>query len=183
MILYSKMKYFVAQVQTTKEDFFITTVHKALEFRKEQQKFIFLKRCLPIRRKGKIQNENKPIFPGYIFIEASEIDSELFNIIRETKYFMRFLPENKKIISVEHKDLAILQHFIRMGSVAQVSMVTFDENDRIVIKSGPMHGLEGSIVKVDKRKKRAKIALDFSNEQFLIDLAFEVLEEAKNEQK
>ena len=44
-----------------------------------------------------------------------------------------------------------------------------------------MQGLEGFIVKVDKRKKRAKISLDFAKENFLIDLAFDVLEENRNE--
>jgi transcriptional antiterminator NusG len=36
-------------------------------------------------------------------------------------------------------------------------------------------GLEGKIVKVDKRKGRAKIKLDLYNDSFAIDLAFEVI--------
>ncbi len=177
------MKYFATQVQTANEDNFITTLNSLLDFRKERQKFIFLKRCLPTRRAGKVINEYKPIFPGYVFIETDNLDSELFNVVRKTKYFLRFLPDNKNINSIEKKDLAILQHFIKMGTISQISTVTFDENDRIVVKSGPMYGFEGSIVKVDKRKRRAKIAFDFSNEHFLIDLAFDVLEETQNEQK
>ncbi len=177
------MKYFAAQVQTTKEDLFITTLTKSLSSRLERQRFFFLKRSMPIRRAGKTSIETKPIFPGYVFIEAESIDPELYDTMRHTKSFLRFLPNNKEICSIEHKDLSIIQHFIRMGSVAQISTVTFDENDRIVVKSGPMQGLEGCIIKVDKRKRRAKIALDFSNEQFLIDLAFDILEEQKNEQK
>ncbi len=177
------MKYFAAQVQTNKEDFFIDSVQVALEMRKDKQRLVFLKRCLPTRRAGKVQNEYKAIFPGYIFIETEDIDMELFNTLRHTKYFLRFLPENKHISSIENRDLSLLQHFMKMGTVAEVSTVSFDENDRVVIISGPMMGLEGSIVKVDKRKKRAKIALDFSNEQFLIDLAFNILEESQHEQK
>ncbi len=180
MILYT-MNYFAAQVQTLKEDSFIATLHTSLAFRMEQQKFFFLKRQLPIRKAGKIIDEYKPIFPGYIFIETECIDSELFNIIKKTKSFLRFLPDNKNVCALEHRDLSILKRFISMGSVAEISTVIFDENDRIVVKSGPLLGFEGSIVKVDKRKKRAKIALDFSNEQFVIDLAFDVLEEAKHD--
>ena len=40
-------------------------------------------------------------------------------------------------------------------------MVHFDENERIVVDEGPLNGLEGSIIKVDRRKQRAKIQLDF----------------------
>ena len=33
-----------------------------------------------------------------------------------------------------------------------VSMVHFDENERIVVDEEPLKGLEGSIIKVDRRK-------------------------------
>jgi transcriptional antiterminator NusG len=36
-------------------------------------------------------------------------------------------------------------------------------------------GLEGRIVKVDRRKGRAKIMLDLYNDSFSIDLGFEVI--------
>jgi len=40
--------------------------------------------------------------------------------------------------------------------------------------------IEGKIIKVDRRKKRAKVVLDLYDEAFSIDLAFEVIEKAKN---
>ena len=40
---------------------------------------------------------------------------------------------------------------------------------------GPLKGLEGLIIKVDKRKKRAKIKMDFANDSILIDLGFELI--------
>ena len=33
------------------------------------------------------------------------------------------------------------------------------------------------IIKVDKRKKRAKVKMDFSNDSILIDLGFEIIKE------
>ena len=170
------MKYFAVQVQTTKEDLFIELLSKQLDFRNQKQNFIFLKRCLPIRKKGIVKNEHKPIFPGYIFVNADAIDSELYSIMRSTQYFVRFLPENKNIRNIENRDLSLLEHFLRLGNVAKISTVVFDENQKIIVKEGPLKGLEGSIIKVDKRKQRAKIALDFANTQFAIDLAFEVIE-------
>lgn len=170
------MKYFAVQIQTTKEDSYIELVNKKLDFRTDKQNFIFLKRCLPIRKKGKVTNELKPLFPGYVFVKSDEIDSELYNIMRTTQHFVRFLPDNKQIRNIEHRDLTILEHFLQLGGVAKISSVVFDENQRIQVKEGPLKGLEGSIVKVDKRKKRAKVSLDFANTQFVIDLAFEVIE-------
>ena len=180
MVLYI-MKYFAIQVQTTKEDFYIELVSKQLDFRSEKQDFIFLKRCLPIRKKGIVNNELKPIFPGYIFIKTDEIDSKLYTIMKSTQYFVRFLPENQHICNIQSRDLNLLEHFLRLGNVAKISTVFFDENQRIIVKEGPLKGLEGSIIKVDKRKQRAKIALDFANTQFAIDLAFEIIEKNTNQ--
>ncbi len=74
------------------------------------------------------------------------------------------------------RDLELVLHFInRAGPIAGISKVYFNENDRIVVVDGPLKDLEGRIVKVDKRKKRAKIKLDLYGDSFAIDLAFEVL--------
>lgn len=59
--------------------------------------------------------------------------------------------------------------------MAEKSKVYFNEEDRIVVSEGPLKGLEGRIIKVDKRKGRAKIKLDFYDNSFAIDLAFEII--------
>jgi transcriptional antiterminator NusG len=80
---------------------------------------------------------------------------------------------------LEDRDLEIVLHFIkRVGPVAGKSKVYFDENARIVVTDGPLMGLEGKIIKVDKRKERAKIKLDLYDDSFCIDLAFEIIEPA-----
>ncbi|MFW5689149.1 MAG: KOW motif-containing protein, partial [Spirochaetota bacterium] len=45
----------------------------------------------------------------------------------------------------------------------------------IEVKEGPLAGLEGRIVKVDRRKQRAKVRLDLYQESFLVDFGFELL--------
>jgi len=62
------------------------------------------------------------------------------------------------------------------GKVADTSKVVFDENERIVVIEGPLKGLEGSIIKINKRKGRAKVSLDMCESSFLIDLSFEILD-------
>ena len=71
--------------------------------------------------------------------------------------------------------MSILQHFLKFGQNISASQVYFDEHDRICVVEGPLKGLEGLIIKVDKRKKRAKIKMDFANENLLIDLGFELI--------
>jgi transcriptional antiterminator NusG len=78
--------------------------------------------------------------------------------------------------------LELVLHFIKnVGPLAGKSRVSFDENSRIAVISGPLSGLEGRIVKVDKRKGRAKIKLDLYGDSFCIDLAFEVMVKARDQ--
>jgi transcriptional antiterminator NusG len=169
------MNYYAVQVQTGSEEKIIDNVKTTLAYKLEQQNFIFPKRILKIRKSGILKDEAKPVFPGYFFIEAENINTELYNTLRGTKGFYRFLKSNQEITALTGKDLSILQHFINFGQTISTSQVYFDENDRICVTSGPLKGLEGMIIKVDKRKNRAKIKMDFANENLLIDLGFELI--------
>ena len=65
---------------------------------------------------------------------------------------------------------------MKLGEVVEKSKVYFDENNRIRIAEGALKGLEGRIVKVDRRKKRAKVSLSLYEDSFQIDFGFELME-------
>lgn len=139
----------------------------------------FLRRRLSIRRGGRTGNELAPIFPSYIFLESEEtLSISVRWSLRRTDGFYRFLKSNRDVRPLEGRDLELVLHFLRLGSVAEKSRVVFDESDRISVLEGPLKGLEGNIVKVDKRKGRAKIKLDLYEDSFTIDLAFEKMTKA-----
>jgi transcriptional antiterminator NusG len=173
------MNYFAVQVKTRGEEKFIRyfrAFHPELSF-----PIYFPKRALNLRRKGRVYSTTAAIFPGYIFLEIEDEREFLAQqwALRRTEGFYRFLRSNQNISPLFGKDLELVLHFIKkVGPLAGTSKVYFDENARIVITAGPLLGLEGSIVKVDKRKGRAKIKLDIYDDSFAIDLAFEVIEPA-----
>jgi transcriptional antiterminator NusG len=173
------MKYYAIQVKTRAEEKYMD-LFKALhpDFTPE---IFFPQRRIDERRRGVIVSRKKGIFPGYIFLELDEEDS-IMNYhwdFRRTDGFFRFLKSNQNIVELRNKDLELVLHFIKkVGPVAGKSKVYFNENSRIVVMDGPMLGLEGKIVKVDKRKGRAKIKLDLYDDSFTIDLAIEVIEPA-----
>ncbi len=57
-------------------------------------------------------------------------------------------------------------------------MAFFDENKRIRIVAGPLKNLEGMIVRVDRRKGRARVRLALYEDSFEVDFGFEALEAA-----
>jgi len=170
------MNYYALQVRTKGEENYIKRFAAANP--ELAAPLHFPQRALKIRRGGKIMEGKAAVFPGYIFAEAEDLEgaADLKWAFRRTEGFYRFLPSNQNISPLAGKDLETALYFIkRAGPVAGISKVYFDENSRIVVRDGPLSGLIGKIIKVDKRKGRAKVRLDIYDDSFCVDLAFEVI--------
>lgn len=173
------MNYYAVQVRTGKEPELLAQIKKIIvAARLQPVAAYFPRRVLYIRKKGIKQKVDAPVFPGYIFLETMEYPSVLYSSLRKVTGFYRFLPDNYNPIPLTGKDLAILHHFLAFGEVSNPSRAYFDENSRICIVDGPLKGLEGKIIKVDRRKCRARVRLDIYTDSFPIDLAFELIQPA-----
>ncbi|GMO23216.1 MAG: antiterminator LoaP [Termitinemataceae bacterium] len=171
------MKYYAIQVKTRSEEKFIKIFQ--CEHPEVAAAMYFPKREVIEKRMGKKEHKILPVFPGYLFIEiADDVDIHQYHwTFRKTDGFFRFLKSNQNISRFSGHDLEIILHFIkRPSSLAGISKVFFNENDRIVVVSGAMAGFEGKIVKINKRKGRAKVNLDLCGENFAFDLSFETIE-------
>lgn len=140
----------------------------------EKHKFIFLTRELNIRRRGSWVKSLEPVFPSYIIMQTSEtVDLQTINLLKGFSEFYHFLKSNTEITPLAGNDLEIIKHLLGLGPKIGPSRVRFDENDRIVVVDGPLKGFEGNIIKVDRRKQRAKICVDFAGASHKMDLSFE----------
>lgn len=170
------MSFYVVSVQPGKEPSFITIGRNRVP--SESAAFHWPRRKLTIRRQGKREESLAPVFPGYVFLECEEIDAKLFATAKRLPGFYRFLESNDRVRPLAGNDRELVAHFIRFGEVIGKSVVTFDENARIQVVSGPLAGMEGRVVHVDRRKGRAKVRLDLYQESFLVDFGFDVLNPA-----
>ncbi len=168
------MNYYVVQVKTRGEEKYLSLAGRST--REWAVRLLWPRRNLTIRKQGRNIRSLAPIFPGYLFIEADSLDPELYWSLKRIPGFFRFLRSNDDIIPIEGDDKRLLLHFLSYGEIIDKSKVIFDDNNRIRVLEGPMKGLEGLIVKVDRRKKRAKIRLTMYSEAHLVDLGFEVIE-------
>lgn len=169
------MPFFAVQVWTGSEVRFLAALRKA---KGDETGLFWPRRSLRIRRAGLWTDSLAPVFPGYLFIQASEIDSGLFVAARRAPGFLRFLPSNDAIAALGPKDQQLLSHFLAFGEIVDLSTVSFDENRRIRVIAGPLKGLEGRIIRVDRRKGRARVRLELYEDSFEIDFGFASLEKA-----
>ncbi len=175
------MAYYVLQVRTGKEKNVLARLEK--EHPEIRSRLSWPRRTMLIRRRGKTRKEEKPIYPGYLFLDGPPpeqpdspgISPEILHIFRKTPDVARFLPDSQNPRPLPEEEERILRRLTRTGDITALSKVSFDENQRIVVKEGPLQGLEGQIVKVDRRKKRARIRLDLYKEGHLVDFSFEVI--------
>jgi len=156
-----KANYYALQVKTREEKKFIRQANTLMP--NTEHSFYFPQRALDIRKKGIVRPSLLAVFPGYVFLEL-ERDEDIYGCLRafrKIEGFYRFLRSNRDIAPLQNKDLELVLHFIKkVGPLAEKSKVYFNEESKIVVLYGPLAGLEGRIVKVDRRKKRAKISLD-----------------------
>lgn len=168
------MRYFAVQIATRREDDWLERIRPLandIRFHKIMKKMY-------IRRKGKTKLEDSLVFPGYIFFEYEDEKLPLNTIyeIRHSRFFIRFLPNNESPLPLNTRDSEIIRHFINFGGLIPPSLVKFDENQKIKVIEGPLQGIEGFIIKVDRRKHRAKVRLTIADSPMTLDLAFEIME-------
>ena len=169
------MLYYAVQVKTRGEDEYVRRLNSTLQY--TQLSLFVPKRSVQIRKRGQTRKVMATIFPGYVFLGLPEpLPPDLRWHIRRTPDFYRFLPSNQDCLPLTGRDLDLFTHFISFGECADSSKVFFDENDRIVVLEGPLKGLEGLVIRVDRRKRRGKVQLDMCRNSFLIDLAFTVVD-------
>jgi transcriptional antiterminator NusG len=170
------MPFFALQIWTGNEAKFLALAARVLAG--SSARLLWPRRSLRIRRGGLWRESVSPIFPSYVFLQSAAVDPDLYAGLKRTPGFVRFLPSNETIGPLEHKDQALLSHFLSFGEVVEKSAAYFDENRRIRVISGPLKNLEGMIVRVDRRKGRARVRLELYEDSFEVDFGFEALDSA-----
>jgi transcriptional antiterminator NusG len=163
--------FYVIQVKTKTEKKFLDLSSQLIE--RLGLNIFWPRRNLRIRKKGKWQDTLTPIFPGYLFINIDKISTEIYWGFKKIPGFFRFLKNNHNITALSGPEAEIFRKIIRFGEIIEKSIVTFKEDNKIHVLEGPLKGLEGIIIKVDKRKGRAKVKLDLYNQSYLVDFGFQ----------
>lgn len=130
------------------------------------------RRHMKIRKQGRHFTKEYILFPGYIFLETEHIHKKYLESMRTIHTALRILPDNLHPLPLNSWEREFFSRLLRNGEIIGSSAVQFDTDNRIQVLHGPLEGLEGSIVKVDRRKGRARVRLDMYNKTFEVDFSF-----------
>lgn len=136
---------------------------------------IFPQKVKPIWKKDGWREELFPLFPGYVFVYSHQpvLGSALCadsNVLR----LLTYDKEGKESCLVE-RDRVFAEKLLRTnGIVGALSAV--QEGSYVRVNEGALRDFNGRVVKVDKRKRLAKVEMDILGDARSVWLAYRLLE-------
>lgn len=98
----------------------------------------------------RVKESDDPLFPGYLFCRL-DITQQLLGVLT-TPGVMSIVSAGRSPVPVSDDEIAAIQTVIRSGLPAR-PFTSLAIGDRVVIERGPLAGLEGIAVRVDKKSR------------------------------
>lgn len=124
--------------------------------------------------KGRWTKEIKPLFPGYIFFQTEDAKG-LHLRLKKMDAFTKILMTGSEYTPISSEEEMFLHQLIGDDYIAQESIGVI-EGDKVIVMRGPLHGLEGSIIKINRHKRIAIIKADFMGGPREIKVGLEIID-------
>jgi len=130
-------------------------------------------RILPEKVAGQWRNREKALLPGYIFL-YTDLDFHP-NIRRMSRHFFKYLSYELGSRQLHGNDLAYAEWLYRQHGEIQPSRI-LATGDRIRVLEGPLTDTFGTIVRLDKHKRRVWVNFDFDGQTRTICLGAQFID-------
>ena len=132
-------------------------------------------RILPEKVAGQWRNREKALLPGYIFL-YTELEFHP-NIRRMSRHFYKYLSYELGSRQLHGNDLAYAEWLYRQhGQIAPSRILA--AGDRIRVLEGPLTDSFGTIVKLDKHKRRVWVNFDFDGQTRTVCLGAQYIDQS-----
>jgi transcriptional antiterminator NusG len=147
------------------------------------------KRRLQERKQGKTYEVFKNMFPGYLLVNA-RMHTKTFNNLKRMPIFNRLLHkydwrnknevttedtfEENLLSKIDKEEMTLLLQLIDDNGIINYSTICVI-NAKVKVIDGPLKGMDGLIKKLDRRKNRARIAINFMGTEKRLDVGIEML--------
>ena len=168
------VRYYCLMVRTGEEERFKRELLE--EFGDEQRlaAYFFKKKM----RTNKGLFFEQALFPGYVFCGIERLDARAVERVKRVRGFLRFLASNTDIRPLAGENLSVFENFLRCGENLGLSRLKFAPGRRIIVSDGPLRGLEGNIMAVNKRQRRVTVRLDMMGSVSRVDMCYEDVTDA-----
>lgn len=126
------------------------------------------------RYKGAWHKQRRPMFPGYIFAETEQVEELFFKFIWIPK-LTKILGTGMVPVALSKEEETWLKRITNEDHVAEIS-IGIIEGDELIVNSGPLMGLEGTVKKINRHKRQAVVEVEMFNRKMEMTLGLEVVE-------
>ena len=136
---------------------------------------IFPRKLKPIWKKTDWEDEERPLFPGYVFVYAhrplryAELCKDA-NVLRPLAY-----DTEGKEPYLNENDRRFAELLLRTDGLVG-ALDAIEEGSYVRISEGALRAINGRVTKVDKRKRLARVDIDMLGDTRSVWLAFRLLE-------
>lgn len=143
-------------------------------FKNIEIRVVVPRRSLRERKNGEWAFKTKPLFPGYVLINGY-IGVKEYYMLKDVPGLLRVLRSGYDMQEIDEQEMSVIGKMICNSDIVGISSI-YTKDDRIVVTSGPLLGLEGFIETVDKRKGRAKVRINFLGEPRTVDFGIAAIQ-------
>lgn len=115
-------------------------------------------------------DREKVLFPGYVFIDTSQID-EVYRQLKEVKLFTKLLTNADEISPIYPEEQEYLQSLLNKEKCIEYSE-GFLYGEKVYITQGPLRNQVGAIYKVDRHKRIAYLKINIFGRQTPVEVGF-----------
>ena len=149
------------------------------------------RRCLRRKLRGQWVDYQERLIPGYVFVQSGDIEL-LSRSLRDVPAYTRILGAEAsegetRFYPLNEDEAAWLRKLMGAGGEEEMldavplSQVGFDEKDRAVILSGPLRGMEGSVIKLNLHRRIAEVEVELMGRKTILHLGIDLLKSADKE--
>lgn len=164
------MSWYVLHVLTGTE----LNVKKQLARRTPHIHTLVPRRKLKERHQGVMKEVTHFLFPGYVFVQT-DLDHESYYKIIAPDGVIEILGRPKPV-PVPHEEMAHVLRWCEESELIGLSRV--QPGKKAIVIDGPLKSMEGYIVRLDRRKGRARVRMTLFGEPKEIDFGIEMLDQA-----
>ena len=124
--------------------------------------------------RGEWTRVTTPLFPGYIFFQTDDVES-MYGRLKKIDAFTKILKTGDCYTPISTEEERFIETLTGDEHVVEQSIGVI-EGDQIIIKRGPLYGLEGCIVKINRHKRIAIIRAEFMGGPREIKVGLEIID-------
>lgn len=125
------------------------------------------------RIKGQWIDRKVPMFPGYLFVETTNIEEFSEQITKLTGFHV-VLKQDRQYCPIENTDYELIHLAHKNKGVFDVSRGVIEGGTTKII-TGPLKGLEGIVTKIDRHNRTATIKVNMFENMTTVKVGLEII--------